>query len=542
MRAPTVRPLPLTTSSRRAIWVFVIGMAAVGLVAATPGSPYPAVLPQGQEPGGPFRWISDLLFLQQLGQFGLVFMGTAALVATAAGFLMILREAWQGRLPMRTAMLLAIGANLVVLTLPLLFSRDVYSYAFYGRIFNTYGANPYSATPADFDLNSMFDVTWPGWRSTPSVYGPLFTWFSVALTAIPKSIPWVTNAFQLSAAAAVVGTTWIVARTVRQVRPDRAVFAAVLVGVNPLVVLHVTGGGHNDAFVALFVAAAVWYLFRRREMAAAIALGLAMSIKVSAIVPLALLLVAVIAATPRERRLRTFGVMGGTVAAVWLVLAIPFLDGRNWTLGLTQVAGNDSWMSAGQSVVRAFSGLGGMIGGEMARAPAQAFARIVLVAVATVAVIAIARRVWRDPAARTPEALAAAWGWAFLAILLTSPVLYTWYLVWVLPVAWLLPRVPRRALIVLSTVLLASQLVTESTQIPASLQHVNLAYGHPVTILVAIWVGRDFVRRIVRGIPLHAETLDPVFGDAFEREAPAVAPAPVRTPVGAQPVASMRRR
>ena len=76
-----------------------------------------------------------------------MFVGTAALITAAAGFLMILREAWQGRLAMRTAVLLAIVANLAVLTLPLLFSRDVYSYAFYGRIFNTYGASPYTATP-----------------------------------------------------------------------------------------------------------------------------------------------------------------------------------------------------------------------------------------------------------------------------------------------------------------------------------------------------------------------------------------------------------
>jgi hypothetical protein len=542
MRAAPVRPLPLETSTRRALWVFALGMVAVGLVAATPGSPFPAALPNGQEPGGPFRWISAVLFLEHLGQLGLVLIGTAALVTAAAGFLMVLREAWQGRLPMRTAVILAVAANLIVLTLPLLFSRDVYSYVFQGRIFSTYGANPYSATPADFELNSIFEVTWPGWRGTPSVYGPLFTWFSVALTSIVKSVPMVTNGFQVAAAAAVLGTMAIVVKTVQRVRPDRAVFAAVMVAVNPVVVLHVTGGGHNDAFVALFVAAAAWYLFARRELAAALCLALAMSIKITAVLPLIVLLVAVIAATPRERRLRAMGVFGGSVAAVWLVLAIPFLDGRTWTLGLTQVAGNESWMSAGQSVVRAFSGLGGLIGGEIAREPAQALARVVLIALAAGAVFAIARRVWRDPSARTPQALAAAWGWAFIAILLTSPVLYTWYLVWVLPIAWVLPKVPRRALIVLSTALLASQLVTESAQIPAALQQVNLAYGHPVTLIVAIWVGRDFIRRMVRGAPLHAETLDPAFGDAFENELPAIDTAVPRVGTGPQPVATMRRR
>ena len=108
-------------------------------------------------------------------------------------------------------------------------------------------------------------------------------------------------------------------------------------------------------------------------------------------------------------------------------------------------------------------------------------------------------------------------------MLLPSPVLYTWYLAWVLPLAWILPRVPRRALIVLSAALLASQLVTESAQIPAHLQHVNLAYGHPVTILVALWVGRDFIRRMRRGTPLAAETTEPVFMDRYESEIPASA-------------------
>jgi hypothetical protein len=111
-----------------------------------------------------------------------------------------------------------------------------------------------------------------------------------------------------------------------------------------------------------------------------------------------------------------------------------------------------------------------------------------------------------------------------------------------------MPRVPRRALIILSATLLASQLVTESAQIPAHLQHVNLAYGHPVTILVALWVGRDFIRRLRRGIPLAAETAEPVFLDRYENEVPLTAVEPALEPAvtsaagGPQPVATMRRR
>ena len=151
-------------------------MGFVAIVAATPNSPFPAILPRDYEPTGPFRWLGDLLFLRLLGHTGLMIVGLLAMVSTGIAFLLVLREAWHGRLSMRAVAIVAVVFHVVVLTLPLLFSRDVYSYAYYGRIVSTYNANPYITTPKDFHLNSLFRYTWPGWRGTPSVYGPLFTW------------------------------------------------------------------------------------------------------------------------------------------------------------------------------------------------------------------------------------------------------------------------------------------------------------------------------------------------------------------------------
>ena len=70
----------------------------------------------------------------------------------------------------------------VVFTLPLLFSRDVYSYAYYGRIWTSYGANPYVLTPKRLPLQRPVDAHVAGVAATPSVYGPLFTWVSVITT------------------------------------------------------------------------------------------------------------------------------------------------------------------------------------------------------------------------------------------------------------------------------------------------------------------------------------------------------------------------
>ena len=329
--------------------------------------------------------------------------------------------------------------HVVVLTLPLLFSRDVYSYAYYGRIVTTYNANPYIATPKDFPFNSLFEYTWPGWRGTPSVYGPLFTWISAALTTVTKSVNGVINGFQVIAAAASLGTMTVVARTVRQVRPERAVFAAAMIGLNPLVVFHVVGGGHNDVYLALFVAVAAAAVFARRDLLAAVALGLAMSVKASALVPLVLLLVAIVAKAPPERRTATALRVGGLAGITWLVIALPFLQRTNWSLGLVDVADNDSWMAAGQIVVRVFSFGGSLLGGEPVSDGMEALARALLFGTAAMIVAILGRRIWLDPRARRPDALVAAWGWGFLAVLLCSPVMYSWYLMWVLPIAWVPP-------------------------------------------------------------------------------------------------------
>jgi hypothetical protein len=510
------RPFSLAPIAKRAVAASIVGMLFVAIVSATPNSPFYPVLPTGMEAANPLRWLSGVLGLGHLDITALMLVGLLATVSAAIGFVLLVRECWAGHIPVRTVVILVLAFHAVVLMLPLLFSRDVYSYAFYGRIVSTYRANPYGATPSDFPLNSLFPLTWPGWRSTTSVYGPLFTWISALMTSVVKKPSEVVTSFQLLAAAASLGTIAVVGRLVQRVRPDRTAFAIAMIGCNPIVIYHVVGGGHNDMLVAFFVACAVSLLFARRELLSAIALALGMSVKASAAVPLALLIVAVVANEPPERRRRLLMLYGGIVTGVWLALAMPFMRGGNPISALLEVSSHDSWMAPGQLIVRGASGLGGLIGGDALRDLFATVARIGLFAGSGVAVIAIGRRIWTSGWARTPTALAAAWGWAFLAITLPSPVLFTWYLVWALPVAWLMPKIARRGMVVLSAFFVVTQLVTETSRLPAFLRTVKLPFGHPIAIAVCVWVGYDLVRRLRRGTALDAETDDPAFGDAFE--------------------------
>lgn len=490
-------------------------MLFVAIVSATPRSPFFAALPGDYEPGGPFRLLADLLGLQYLNDPALMFVGLTATLSAAVTFILVLREAWHGRISMRTVMTLAISYQVVVVMLPLLFSRDVYSYAYYGRIVSTYGDNPYTSTPSDYPLNSLWKLTWPGWRGTPSVYGPLFTWISAVLTDAAKSVTSVINGFQVLAAAASIGTLIIVRRLVQQVKPERALFAVAVIGLNPVVVFHVVGGGHNDILVAFFVAAAMAALFARRDLLSAVMLGLGMSVKASAAVPLLLMLVAVGAKADPERRARVLAKYSLVVGGIWLLLALPFLQSANPTLGLFEVASHDSGKAPGQLIVGIVSWIGGTLGAPFDTTSAIV-ARVILLGLAIVGVALIARRIWTDPASRTPLAQVSAWGIALLLVLLLSPVLGAWYLAWILPFAWAMPRAGRRALVILSASFFVTELMTESSRLPDFLANVRFPFGHPVAVAVAIVVAIEFVRRMRTKIPFAAESPWSVLGDRFE--------------------------
>ncbi len=93
-----------------------------------------------------------------------------------AGFVVLLRAIRHGLVGLRGVVVLTVLANVLVVTmLPLLFSRDVYSYAFYGRIVAVHDGNPYVQTPVEFGDDDLWPLVGPKWVDTPAVYGPAFT-------------------------------------------------------------------------------------------------------------------------------------------------------------------------------------------------------------------------------------------------------------------------------------------------------------------------------------------------------------------------------
>ncbi|HET9250201.1 MAG TPA: hypothetical protein VFP13_09740, partial [Actinomycetota bacterium] len=217
-----------------AVAAAVAGFLIEAVVASVPGSPLQPVLAPGAEPGGPFVWVAEGIGLDRLGD-ALPITSVIGVVAGMAGFLVLLRAAWRGEVPVRLALGLAVGFHLALLLLPLLISRDVYSYIAHGQIVSIHGGNPYVQTPADFPSLLTRELVGPAWVDTPSVYGPLFSHLAGLVTRISDRLDVLVDAFRVIAIAASLATTFVIAAVARRHRPGRAAFAVAAFGLNPVV-------------------------------------------------------------------------------------------------------------------------------------------------------------------------------------------------------------------------------------------------------------------------------------------------------------------
>lgn len=489
-----------STTRNAAIVGSIVSVLLVATVASVPHSPFQPVLPGSARPSGPFRWLAEVTGFDQIHGSALVVVSMLTVGLAAAAFLAILREAWVGAISPRTVIALAVTYHVVVLVLPLLFSRDVYSYAYYGRIAAVYHANPYVATPSDFPSDSLAQYVGPRWVGTPAVYGPLFTLVSSGVARTFGSVTAAITAFRLIAIAASLGTIAVLAPLVRRVRPDREAFAVAMIGLNPVVLFQSVASGHNDLLVALSIAGALALVFGGKELSATAVLSLGTMVKATAAVPLLLLVVAVVARTEPGRRARTLAAHLGLAAAIAILFALPFLQTKDPALGMVELARHQGWLAPSRFFSRVLDAVSGDVLGILARV---AFGMALILAL-----VLIARALVQRASSIPPEAQGAAWGWGLLFLMLLGPVLLPWYLAWTLPLAWLLPKVPRLTVVWIGTLLMVSQWAAEPARYPRAYD-VNVLFGHyvltPVAVAVLAWLLVDFARRLRAGTPLEEE-------------------------------------
>ena len=302
---------------------------------------------------------------------------------------------------------------------PPLLSHDIYSYVDYARLGAVHGIDPYVRGPAAAPADPAFaHVTWP---HTPSAYGPLFTLATYPLAWLPVSAA--VLALKIVAGASVLGIAAICARLapLRGVDPLRA---AAFVALNPLVLVHVVGGGHNDALAMLLTMLGVAGVLLAAEASAGAALVAALAVKASTAVvaPFALLGAGRARGTPPMGGLS--GGRGrfllGAALALAATLAAAYLGfGWHWLHAIGLAGDNQSKTShlSIPSTAARLTGLG--------KAPA----RIGALAFYAALVAYLLAWTWRGG-----DWLRAA-AWASLGLLLATSWLLPWYPIWALPLA-----------------------------------------------------------------------------------------------------------
>ena len=251
--------VPERTSSRAkvALATLVAGYLAMAVTAGARNSPLTVLLPNGATPPTWAHALADAAHLDDVGRRGLTGVAWALLVVVVAAFAVVILEAWSKRIRLGAVLIAASCSLLVAVAAPLLLSRDVYTYAAYGRIEALYGGNPYLTTLSAFPHDRFVAVTSVQWLHTRSHYGPLFTLASAGLArAWAGSADGTILAFKVLAGTSIAAATGLVALTARKIRPERAALAAALVALNPVVAVHTVGGGHVDALIAAPLAGA----------------------------------------------------------------------------------------------------------------------------------------------------------------------------------------------------------------------------------------------------------------------------------------------
>ncbi len=472
------------TGGRAASLAVLLTSALVALVASRSGSPLTPPLPPGSS--APLRGLARLLGIERLGPNAAAALSFMAMLAAVAAFLVALRAAWRGRITVRTALAVGVMLHLLALVVPLLLSRDVYSYAAYGRIVSVHGANPYVVAPSAFPGDPFTPLVSREWLSTPSVYGPVFVALSAAITRLARAPADTVLAFKFLAAVASLGAMFLVAAAARRVRPERAAFAVALLAWNPVVIFHTVGGGRADALLVLAIAAAAFLLLRGREMGATAVLALAALVKVTAGVPLLVALVAAAARRPPGQRLRTLSAHLGLAAGTALVAAAPFFDRRAPTLGLSGLVGQEGWAAPFRLVRRA---VGSVLPPGSELLVGAAFGAILVGALVLVMIRLAYRRIGLEPGS-----VLAAIGWTTLVAVLAAPLLHPWYTVLVLPLAWLMPRSARRVAVLMSGLLAATHFLAEPGAVPAVWQAMLLVVHYvaaPVLLVALVWLLRS---------------------------------------------------
>jgi hypothetical protein len=414
-RAP-VRPYSLTLPGLAGF----VGAVCVLIGVAQAGSPFVLKAPGawffGAGAGAP-AGAGNGTFLGIM----LVYAGLAVMIGSWFEVVRTLRR--HPNAPLGSVAAIAVAWALPVLVMPPLFSRDVYSYVAQGEMI-TRGFNPYAHGPSVLGSGRILSLVDPLWRHARAPYGPAWERLSGGIVHLARHD--VLAALVGFRAVALVGVVLIavgVPALARSVGRDQAAAFALAV-LNPLVLLVLLGGAHNDALMLglLVVGCAV---ARHNHVMIGLALCvLAGEVKIPALIGVVFIGWWWSDAAPSWRqRIPRMAIVLSTAAGLTVLVSALSALGWRWLGGLSDPGVVVSWLDPASAIGLALSHLVGLLGGGHHSAMFVDSARaacLVLAALISVVLIAHSRRVGD----------LGALGWSLVAFVVLGPVIWPWYETW----------------------------------------------------------------------------------------------------------------
>ncbi|MET9574174.1 polyprenol phosphomannose-dependent alpha 1,6 mannosyltransferase MptB [Streptomyces massasporeus] len=348
-----------------------------------------------------------------LGLVG-VYFGVVLLIAA---WVLLGRLVRGPRPPQPRSLLLVLAAWAAPLLLaPPLFSRDVYSYLAQGAMVQEH-LDVYAHGPARLG-GPLADEVAPLWRHTGAPYGPVFLAVAAALSGLTRGeLPAGLFGMRLVALGGVALMAAALPRLARHSGADPS--AALWLGaLNPLVLLHLIAGAHNDAVMLGLLGVGLVAALGRWPVLGAVLVTLAALVKAPAVLGLA----AVVALRVRAGRSPAKALVTTTVAAAGTTVAATAVAGTGygWIGALNTPVSPKNWALT-TLLGRATRALLEHLGSDLAPLAVPAWHALGIVA----AVITIAL-IWLRLRLRPVYAL----GLSLAAVAALGPAIRPWYALW----------------------------------------------------------------------------------------------------------------
>ncbi len=356
-------------------------------------------------------------------------------VVLVYGGLLLLMRVW---LRLSEVMKLHVGAPLKklwwifalwsvpMIVAPPLFSRDVFSYAAQGEM-TALHISPYLYGPATLGWQSSA-WTLPVdqlWANTPAPYGPFFLFTDSTIVKLSGSSQlWTVVGLRFLEVLAVVMIGFGVAMLARGLGRDPGE-AFVLAAMNPLVLLTLIGGAHNDAIMTGFLVIGLALAVQRHPVWALVFVSLATAIKAPAAIGLAFVAWNWLGPEASlKQRIRPFAIGGVVAGAVLGVTTLMAGFGFGWVKDLMSEGTVRSWAApatgAGMALTNIFHAVGLHSISLASVLSVTRFLGVVIAAGFTFWLL------WHSAERGWVRSL----GLALLLFVILGPVVQPWYLAW----------------------------------------------------------------------------------------------------------------